>query len=695
MAAGFVLLYVALDRSTVYFQIYSGISAWYPPAGLAVAFLVVFGPTYLPLVFVASFTANVVNYHAPLSIRDALLSADLCVVYFLGATVLRRILGATRTLTTLRHVFWLIVTALCTAAISGLTGVSLAIWISEVNSNGFWRAVLHWGTGDCVALFCITPFLLIHLLPRLRAWINGESGPKTRTVQIEIRWGRIPRRTIRYLEAAGQFIAIVITLCLVFLWNQGRSNDTYYLLFLPMVWIAAREGLPGACTGLLLQNLGVMMFVRVVAMSPEQLVPLQFVTLFIALMGLSLGALTTERRAAEKRARQGEEQVRLLLDSTAEGICGLDMENRFTFCNPASIRILGYQGASGLLGQSMHQAIHHSRADGSLYPVGECPVLTSISTREPRHFDDETLWRTDGTSFPSELWMHPVIQNGELVGSVMSFIDITQRKAAERELRYAKELAETASRAKSEFLAVMSHEVRTPMNAIVGMTELTMDTPLTLVQHENLNVVKASASSLLRIFDDILEFSRMESGEPGSHRIDFSIRECLRYTLEPMEVAARAKGLRLDCRVETEVDDTVNGDPQRLSKVIVSLVENAVKFTEKGHIDVRVRKPQQSADSRELYFEIADTGIGIPLQRQEMIFELFTQGDGSLTRQYGGTGLGLAMAKRLVKLMGGHVGVESEVGKGSRFHFTVLFGVSHGELERLTTTPVMQGGLHR
>jgi PAS domain S-box-containing protein len=410
-------------------------------------------------------------------------------------------------------------------------------------------------------------------------------------------------------------------------------------------------------------------------------------------MGLSLGSLTSERRSAESRARRGEEQVRLLLDSTAEGICGLDTENQFTFCNPASLRMLRCEAASGLLGKPMHRTIHHSRADGSPYLVGECPVLTATSAREPRHFDDEILWRADGTSFPSELWMHPVIQSGELVGSVISFIDITQRKEAERELRHAKELAETASRAKSEFLAVMSHEVRTPMNGIVGMTDLTLDTALMPAQRENLQIVKSSAKSLLRIFEDILEFSRMEGVEPESHPVDFAIRECLGQTLAPLAAAAEAKGLQWNYRVEAEVDGAVHGDPQRLSKVVISLVENAVKFTEKGHIEIQVRKKFKTAQVVELHFEVADTGIGVPLHRQKMIFELFTQGDGSLTRSYGGTGLGLAMVKRLVELMGGQVWVESEAGTGSRFHFTALFGPPADGSRQLPAKPAMQGEL--
>jgi PAS domain S-box-containing protein len=693
VAVGFVLLYVALDRSTVYFQIYSGISAWYPPAGLSVGFLTAFGPIYLPLVFVAAFTANVVNYHAPISVQTAMFCMSFCVAYCLGAVVLRRVLGPAKTLATSRHVFWFILTALCTAALSASTGVPLASWRPQVTSQGFSGAVLHWATGDSVALFCVTPFLLIHILPKLRAWLDGERLPDTRATGNGASRSSGRRRTQRYLEALGQFIAIVVTLWLVFIWNQGRSNDLYYLLFLPMVWIAAREGLPGACTGLLFQNLGVMVFVRVVDMSPEQLVPIQFVTLFIALTGLSLGALTTERRAAEKRAREGEGQVRLLLDSTAEGICGVDMENRFTFCNPASMKILGYDAASQLLGKNVHGTIHHSRADGSPNPLEKCNIVTAVCGREPAHFSDETLWRADGTSFPSELWMHPVIQNSELVGSVLSFIDITQRKAAERELRSAKELAETASRAKSEFLAVMSHEVRTPMNGIMGMTDLTLDTALLPAQRENLQIVKSSANSLLRIFEDILEFTRMEGVEPEAHPVDFLIRQCLWQTLEPMAVAARAKGLQWNCGVEADVDDRLHGDPQRLSKVMVSLAENAVKFTERGQIDVRVRKKRQAGGAVELHFEVTDTGIGIPAHRQQVVFELFTQADGSLTRRYGGTGLGLAMAKRLVELMGGQVGVESEVGTGSRFHFTALFGVCAGGSKQLPGEPAMQGEL--
>jgi PAS domain S-box-containing protein len=694
VAVGFVLLYVALDRSTVYFQIYSNISAWYPPAGLAVGFMTAFGPIYLPLVFIASFAANVVDYHTPVSVANALFCMDWSIVYCLGAMVLRRILGPAMTVASLRHVFWLIVTSLCTAAVAGVTGVGFSIWAGLLVSHSFSHAALHWATGDSVVLFCVTPFLLIHVIPRLRAWIDGESRPVAQAVETAASWQRRRRRSLRYLEVLGQAAAGAVALWLVFIWNLGRSNDIYYLLFLPIVWIAAREGLRGATTGLLLQSVGVMTFVRIVAISPQQLIPLQFVTLFIALTGLSLGALTTERRIAEKRARQGEEQVRLLLDSTPEGICGIDIDYRFTFCNPASMRILGYRAASEVLGRTIHQTIHHSRSDGAPCPQDECWITGAIAGRQPAHLDDETLWRADGTSFPAEMWMRPVVKDDELMGAVVSFIDITQRKQSELELRKAKESAEAGSRAKSEFLAVMSHEVRTPMNAIVGMTDLTLDSALMPEQREYLQIVKSSAGSLLKIFEDILEFSQMENGEPASHRVDFSVRECLCHALEPIVVAAQAKGLRLNCRVETEVSDKVNGDPTRLSKVIAGLAENAVKFTESGHIDVRVREQRQTAGAVELHFEVADTGIGIPVHRQQMIFELFTQADGSLTRRYGGTGLGLAMAKRLVELMGGQVGVESEVGNGSRFHFTARFGLAGGSggSSQLPATPAMQGG---
>ncbi len=381
----------------------------------------------------------------------------------------------------------------------------------------------------------------------------------------------------------------------------------------------------------------------------------------------------TERKRSEEAIRTSEERVGLLLDSAAEAIYGIDLEGNCTFANPACLRMLGYTDSKAVIGKNLHRLNHHTRPDGSPYPVSECRIFATAQRGDGIHIDDEVLWRTDGTSFPSECWSHPVITDGKVVGTVVAFLDITQRKAAEEELVKAKEMAEAANVAKSRFLANMSHEIRTPMNGVIGMARLLLDSDLPSEHRRYAEVVRNSAETLKSLLDHVLDLSKLEAGKVTLECLDFDLRQVLEGVVEMLAIGAGHKGLELTCLVAPEAALLLRGDAVRLRQVVSNLAANAIKFTDRGDVAIRVKTASDDASKVTLDFAISDTGIGIPKDRAGALFSPFVQADDSTTRKYGGTGLGLAISRQLVEMMGGRIGFESEEGQGTTFRFTAVF----------------------
>ncbi|MBL6945612.1 MAG: response regulator [Rhodospirillales bacterium] len=502
---------------------------------------------------------------------------------------------------------------------------------------------------------------------------------------------------------------------------------------------------------------------------------------------------TIKRRVeeAELRISESEERNRLILDSAGEGIFGLTTEGTVAFCNHAAAELLGYE-EDELLGLATHAAVHHTRADGSPYPAEECHMGNAFRYGISSQILDEVLWRKDGTSFPVEYTAVPMRKDGELVGSVIVFRDIAERKAmedaiiAERaqlqaildsspvgvgisvdgimrfvnprnvelfglkvgdgaakvyveladrerlietikrdgivqnfemkaygpnqeilevmsayypidyegqhgilgwhvditglkevqaELAGAKETAEAATRAKSDFLANMSHEIRTPMNAVIGLANLALDTDLSAKQRDYLAKIEGSGKALLGIINDILDFSKIEAGKLAMESIPFDLHsDVLENMSSVIGVRAAEKGLELLFDFGTDMPAALVGDPLRLGQVLINLGNNAIKFTEKGEITLAINVLEIDDISTLLRVEVRDTGIGMTNEQRDRLFQAFSQADTSTTRKFGGTGLGLIISKRLVEMMQGEIGVESESGKGSTFWFTARFG---------------------
>jgi two-component system sensor histidine kinase/response regulator len=392
--------------------------------------------------------------------------------------------------------------------------------------------------------------------------------------------------------------------------------------------------------------------------------------------------ISRRKRIEDDVARQKKFFESLVMNNPA-AIIVLDENEKIASCNPAFEKLFGYT----------QKEIIESNLDAL--------ITTDATHQEASQYTQQTLTgetihgigkrrRKNGTLVDVEIFGVPVIVGEQKIGALAIYHDIT-------ELISARQDAEDANRAKSEFLANMSHEIRTPMNGVIGMLELALDTSLTDEQREYLNISLQSAEALLALINDILDFSKIEAKRMELETISFNLRTTVEDAAASLAQRAQDKGLELACLVHPDLTTDLKGDPGRIRQIIINLIGNAIKFTHQGEVVVRAESVNETATHTTIYFSIQDTGIGIPIDRQQSVFERFIQGDGSTTRRYGGSGLGLTICKQLVEAMGGEIGVQSSPGMGSTFWFQVTFEkqpIEKRGTAPLTIQPVNLSGMH-
>ncbi|WP_353932275.1 response regulator [Okeanomitos corallinicola TIOX110] len=400
----------------------------------------------------------------------------------------------------------------------------------------------------------------------------------------------------------------------------------------------------------------------------------------LLLINNELALEVKQRKKVEETLREREERYELAISGTNDGIWDWNLITNEVYFSPAWMRILGYEK------EPLPE--HYSTWADNVHPDERQQALSDINnhlegktevyqnTHRMKHHDGYYIWIAAKGKCISDEQGNPC----RLVGTIT---DITDKKLAEEQLQLAKEQAEIANQTKSEFLATMSHEIRTPMNAVIGMTGLLLDTPLTAQQQEFVEIVRNSGDSMLTLINDILDFSKIESGNLEIEEQVFNLRHCIEESIDLVAPKASEKSLEIAYLMDTKIPEFIRGDVTRLRQILVNLLSNAIKFTNVGEVSLALSSQmttlvdvehisQTKSQLQEIKFSIKDTGIGIPENKMYRLFQPFSQVDASTTRHYGGTGLGLVISKRLTELMGGHMWVESKVGHGSTFSFTIV-----------------------
>ena len=411
----------------------------------------------------------------------------------------------------------------------------------------------------------------------------------------------------------------------------------------------------------------------------------------MALSSHEMQDLYEEQRSARAQAAEERDKLATIIRTLGEGLCVLDLKGHLVSMNPEAEQLLGWPEAD-LTGQPFFCRVRCADETPLTDQDLSAHFQKCVATQQACSLDQASFLRRDGSTFLSSCTLNAIITGGQCSGAVLLFSDITERKRGEEVLKKAKADAESAAQAKSEFLATMSHEIRTPMNGVIGMTGLLLETELTREQREYAETVRTSGEHLLTIINDILDFSKIDAGKLTLEILDFDLRNSMEEVLDLFSEQASAKGINLAHLFHAEVPTALRGDPGRIRQIVTNLIGNAIKFTQQGDIVLHVGLVEERSGGVLVRFEVADTGIGIAPETSARLFQSFTQADASTTRKFGGTGLGLAISKRLVEMMGGTIGVESQLGQGSRFWFTVFLEQQPMECRvPLVETPDLRG----
>ena len=396
-----------------------------------------------------------------------------------------------------------------------------------------------------------------------------------------------------------------------------------------------------------------------------------------------LEQLIAERTAQLLDARN---RTQMVLDSSADGIIGLDGQHNIVLCNPAALTLLGYRFEE-LQGRNVHDSIHYRHADGAHFPQNQCPAIEALRQGRAIRIEHDTFWHKDGHPISVSAATHPIIEEGRVAGAVMNFRDISDRLKVEAEREEARRSAERLARLKAEFLSNMSHEVRTPLNGILGLATVGLresrDNPEAL---ERFAAILNSGKLLLAIINDILDLSKIEAGKLVVEKIPFDPGQLCETALETVRASAEAKHLSMSLLKDATLPAVCLGDPTRIMQILFNFLSNAIKFTERGDVQVVL-----SGVDNQLKMAVSDSGIGIASEDLERMFQPFEQLDGSTTRKFGGTGLGLTISRRLAELMGGELLVRSAIGEGSTFELILPLVETDAPPRQMKADPEQHG----